>query len=147
MAIRAHDLTDLNGAVEFARALLHIKGNSGLTMTAISKKVDPERSGLVSWLLSPLKPHPVDNAPKELQAKYAWKIAVAVAGEGQLVDDPVVIFHFLVGIEDNPLSVLVPHLRLVGNGGEADNDATAEDRRKLSLPPDGSLVPAPGLAA
>lgn len=68
----------------------------------------------------------VARLEKGVQLNWSWamKASVAMAGRGQLVDDPHKLFDFLMGIVTDPRECLVPHLRLVGD--DQPDSATSE---------------------
>lgn len=89
---------------EVGQRLRWLRRQADLTGKVLAERMGSSDAALVARL------------EKGIQLNWTWcmKAADAMAGVGQLVDDPHKLFDFLMGIETDPRACLVPHLRLVG---------------------------------
>lgn len=91
---------------EVGQRLRWLRKQADMTGRGLTAAMDSTDSALVTRL------------EKGVQLNWTWamKVCNATAGEGQLKDDPHLLFDFLMGIEESPAAVLRDHFRSEGDG-------------------------------
>lgn len=95
---------------EFGHRVAYLQRNSGMSAAGLSLEAG-EQKGWVSWLINTK----AKNGPKTVNPQHAATLAEKLAGRGDLIDDELLLFNYLLGVENDQRSVILarPDLEVI----------------------------------